>query len=180
MLRMNSITLVVLGVGLSVLVGCNDGASNRAELQPSPTQDDSITAPTESTPAPQQSQPTDAAEPIEEPQKKQAVEQQAKPAPEETAKPPPIPDYLTVLERVDDHAAVNVTGQTLGRSRLVIETRNVQRLRIRRDKLAFAPGRSIALRLDDQVFELRSRTDLVEMQRSRNGEWSPVVVKKKP
>ena len=177
MLRLNSMTLVALGVGLSVLVGCNDGASNRAEVQPSPAHDDPSAAATDSTPAQRESQPAEADKPAEEPQQK---EPQQKEPPEETSKPPPIPDYLSVVERVDDHAPVTVTGQTLGRSRLVIETRNVKRLRISRDRLAFSPGRSIAMRLDGQVFELRARSDQVVMERSRNGEWSPVVVKKKP
>ncbi|MCH7870754.1 MAG: hypothetical protein IID33_03550 [Planctomycetes bacterium] len=182
MLRISLITLVALGVGLSVLAGCNDSASNRSEIQPSPARDDPSATATESKPAPDESQPADAAKPAEEPRPadaaKSAEEPRQKEPQDETAKPPPIPDYLTVLERTNDGTPVSVTGQTVGRSRLVIDTRNVKRLRINRGKLTFSAGRSIAMRLDGQVFELRARTDWVEMERSRNGEWSPV--KQKP
>lgn len=170
MLRISSITLVALGVGLSVLAGCNDGASKRSEVQPVPAHDDPSARAAESKPAPDVSQPAGAAKSAEEPRQDESQD--------ESAKPSPIPDYLTVLERTNARTPVSVTGQTVGRSRLVIETRNVRRLRINRGKLTFSAGRSIAMRLDGQVFELRARTDWVEMERSRNGEWSPV--KKKP
>ena len=169
MLRISWVTLVALGAALSVLAGCNDGASSRGEIQPSPTHDDPSPAVIESKPAPHESQPADAIKPPEEPQ---SDKPQPEPPQDATAKSPPIPDYLTVLERIDDHAPATATGQTLGRSRLVIDTRNVKRIRITRSKLSFAHGRSIPLRIDGQVFEMKASSDVVELERSRNGEWS--------
>lgn len=94
--------------------------------------------------------------------------------------PPKVPDYFKVLEKIDATGPVSVNAERGDRYRLTVETRNVQRLRFDRDELDFAAGRSLALLLDTQAFEVQSDTVSVEFERSRNGEWVAVTVKKRP
>lgn len=98
----------------------------------------------------------------------------AKPAREPIAAEPELPEYLTIVERFSASDAANVQAQTEGRHRLVLETRNVRRLHIDRDKLPLDKNRSIALVLDGQGIEWLAGSQTVEFERSRTGEWTPV------
>ena len=58
--------------------------------------------------------------------------------------------------------------------RLVIETRNVRRLRIDRQRAELSQRRSVALQIDGQGLEWLARSQVSEFERSVNGEWKPV------
>jgi hypothetical protein len=84
------------------------------------------------------------------------------------------------LQKIDVTAPISVNASTAQHYRLMVETRNVQKMRFDRDRIDFAAGRSIALLLDNQAFEVQSDTLSVEFERSRNGEWVAAAVKKEP
>jgi hypothetical protein len=178
------IRIAFCGFAMLALPGCNDGASSRSDIQPSPAPDDANAAMTETKPPDQASKTSTApdADPSTDtgarPSQPSAQDKPEDKSQNETDEQPKIPDYVTVLERIEDNGPARVSGRVTGTSRLIIDTRNVRRMRISRSKLAFGRGRSIPLEIDGQVFELRASTSVVEMERSRNGEWSPV--KKQP
>ncbi len=87
------------------------------------------------------------------------------------------PDYVAVLERFDPSAPARVTGQAEG-SRIVLDTRNVRRLRIDRQRSGTYLDRSVALQLDGQGIKWLPRSDVFEFERSPNGTWSPVEAQK--
>jgi hypothetical protein len=127
------------------------------------------------------SDPEEATEPSEpqtpdipEPSAPTEPEPAAPDAPEQEAEEERIPEYLTVVERFEPLQRAVVRAQLEGQRRIIIETDNVARLRISRHKLDFAARRSIVLRIDGQGIEWTPRYDLVELERSRNGAWSPV------
>lgn len=88
--------------------------------------------------------------------------------------PPALPSYVRVLERFDPQEPARVHVEISSARRLVIETDNVQRLRIDRARLPMATHRSIVLRLDGQGIEWTPRSTVREFQRSPNGVWSAV------
>ena len=87
---------------------------------------------------------------------------------------PELPEYLTLLDRFDVGQPVRLDVLAAADRRLVIDTRNVRRLRIARDKLPFRHDRSIALILDRQGIEWRADSAVTEFERSANGVWVPV------
>ncbi len=177
MSRTTSITIAFCGTAVLALAGCNDGASSRSGIQSSPAANDADSVVTEIKPPDQASETSSAPGP--DPSTDPGA--RAKPgnkSQDETVEQPKIPDYVTVLERIEGDSPVRVSGRVTDTSRLIIDTRNVRRMRISRSKLTLARSRSIPLEIDGQVFELRATTGVVEMERSRNGEWSSV--KKKP
>ena len=177
MSRTTSIWVACCGVAMLALPACNDGASSRSDIQSSPAANDADSVVTEIKPPDQTSDTSTAPEPDPSTDPGAPAKSANKPQ-NETAEQPKIPDYVTVLERIEGGSPVRVSGRVTETSRLIIDTRNVRRMRISRSKLAFGRGRSIPLEIDGQVFELRASTGVVEMERSRNGEWSPV--KKQP
>lgn len=90
---------------------------------------------------------------------------------------PTLPEYISLLETAHAPRKSDVRVSVSPPARLEIETENVRRLRIDRHKLPFPPGRSIALRLDGQAFELTSRTGSVDFERSPTGEWKAIEPK---
>ena len=190
MSRTTSIRFAFCGAVMLALAACNDGASSRSDIQSSPAPDDANAVMTQTKPPDQASETSSApdadpstgagarAKPGVRPSQPSAQDKSGVKPQNETAEQPKIPDYVTVLERIEGDSPVRVSGRVTDTSRLIIDTRNVRRMRISRSKLAFARGRSIPLEIDGKVFELRAGTAVVEMERSRNGEWSPV--KKKP
>ena len=100
----------------------------------------------------------------------------AKPAEAPPAAPekPELPDYLTLAARFDSQQPAHATVLGAADHRLAIDTRNVQRLRIDRERLPFKHDRSIALILDGQGIEWLANSRVVEFERSANGAWTPV------
>jgi hypothetical protein len=87
---------------------------------------------------------------------------------------PELPEYLTILAPIRTDAPATARVLKCGDQRLAIETRNVHRLRIDRDRLPLNPRRSIALVLDGQSLEWLARSQVEEFERSPNGVWVPV------
>lgn len=94
--------------------------------------------------------------------------------PAEPHAPPPLPEYLEVVERFQPGQATVVRVLEAGVGRLAIETRNVRRLRIDRQRSPLSERRSVALFLDGQGIEWLPRSPVAEFERSRTGEWQPV------
>lgn len=105
-----------------------------------------------------------------------------RPAPPVASAPPPVepartpsielvPEYVEVLELMDPAGATRVRAQAEPPARVVVETENVRRLRLRRERLSLARDRSVALKLDGQTFEWTRATPIVEFARSANGSW---------
>lgn len=97
-----------------------------------------------------------------------------KPQPEAPPKDPPLPKYIRVLERDDPKAAIAISAVADRPDSLELRTTNVQRFRIDRRELATPSGRSIALRLDDQVIEWTARYSVLEFARDEQGFWQIV------
>ncbi len=91
---------------------------------------------------------------------------------------PRLPSYLRILERFDNTARVKVRVRLEPPAKLEIQTDNVKRLRITRIGLPLMRGRSTVLRIDEQVFEWTRRSDVVELERSPNGVWMSVKLRK--
>lgn len=92
--------------------------------------------------------------------------------------PPELPDYLAVLERFHPGEPIRVKAEPAAPDRLVIETRNVSRLRIERNLLPLRSDRSIVLRLDGQAMEWLAGSSVSEFERSINGVWTAVSKRK--
>ena len=139
-------SLVALG---SLLAAC-ETAPPTAERRPQ-------TRPTASLPAPV------ATQPVTQPGANQPA-----------AAEPEIPDYVTIVERfmASNRAAAEVRVEA--GNRLVIDTHNVRRLHIDRDRVPLNRRRSISLQLDGQGLEWLVHSKVVEFQRSMAGEWTPV------
>ena len=178
-------TLVAL-LGAALVAGCAAPAATpapRAEPQP--------TATPEPTPAMQPAPPAPAVPPAGEPVPTEP------PAPHEPAPPPAggdagptgdrprgseqpaprepaPPPNLTVLERFDAGQPTAAEARPGPANRLVIDTRNVRRLRIDRAALPLRSEQVIILRLDGQPFEWLADSDVTEFERSVNGAWAPV------
>ena len=97
-------------------------------------------------------------------------------APEQApAVEPPPPDWAHVLERFDPARPFKLRAREDPPNRLTHETVNVKRLRLERGKVELATHRSLSLQLDGQAIEWRARTPVLELERSRNGDWQPVT-----
>ena len=95
------------------------------------------------------------------------------PATQPAAQEPELPEYVTLVERFNPHQPVAARVRTEEPNRLVIETRNVRRLRIDRTRLPLDRRHSIALQLDGQGIEWLPKSEVVEFERSPNGDWGP-------
>jgi hypothetical protein len=91
---------------------------------------------------------------------------------------PRLPSYLRVLERFDNTVRANVRARLEPPTKLEIQTDNVKRLRLTRIGLPLMRGRSTVLRIDEQVFEWPQRSDVVELERSPNGVWMSVKLRR--
>lgn len=98
----------------------------------------------------------------------------AEPMPPAPPAEPAIPAYLAVLNRFDPAQTVMATAHTGPGNRLVVDTRNVRRLRIDRAALPLQRGAAIVLRLDGQPIEWLADSEVTVFERSINGDWTPV------
>ena len=93
---------------------------------------------------------------------------------EESHPQPKIPDFLRIVERMHDNKRASVRARIEKPRRLVLDTDNVTRVRIDRRELELPRGRSITIRIDGQGIEWTPRYDVVELERTAGGVWSPV------
>ena len=157
-------------LGLALLIGC--------EGQPHGGQ------PTASAPTIEQRNDTDTtAEQPEQPEQKDDTSQPeessiASTAPQESSTPPPtmpeLPDYVHILERFHAAEPIHLQAEIASPRRIVIETRNIRRIRIERHKLPMSRNGSIILRLDGQGIEWTPKSTTTVFERSINGVWMPV------
>jgi hypothetical protein len=139
--------------------------------------------------APSPAPPPAAAQPPTEP----GVPATPEPRPADAAPTAPPPDddapaaggenpyaipYLRILELRSASEPPVVTPRLEGQQALLLETRNVQRLRITREHLAIRRDRSVILRIDGQNFEWTTRHDSIELHRDQNGFWN--IVSREP
>ena len=82
------------------------------------------------------------------------------------------PDYLKIVEVFREDRPAEAYGQIGGPFRLVIETSNVKRLQLDRRKLPWPADQSIAVYFDEQVIGWTPQSEVVELERSRNGAWA--------
>ena len=87
---------------------------------------------------------------------------------------PELPDYLTIVERYNPQQRATVEVHTEPGNRLSIDTHNVRRLHIDRDRIPLNVRRSISLQLDGQGLEWMSGSKVEDFERSINGVWLPV------
>jgi hypothetical protein len=87
---------------------------------------------------------------------------------------PRTPRYLEIVEQVDAHHEAKVQAAITPPTRLELETDNIKRLRITRQGLPLAEGRSIVLRIDGQGIEWTRQYLAVELERSSAGIWTVV------
>ena len=122
------------------------------------------------------------------------AKQYAEPAPtresETTAPPPEInmskppepptttPRYLAIMEEFQSGEDSQVRATLQAPSKLVLETKNIKRLRITREGLPLSQNRSIVLQIDGQGIEWTRQYQAVELEKSTAGQWS--VVRRKP
>ena len=139
----------------------------------------------EPTPAPvvTQKPPTQTAEPVAAPppptpQPSQPGADAVINMDQDEAKKPPLPPFLAVVEEINptDRSTVNAT--ITPPRKLALETDNVKRLRLTRERLPLARNRSIVLQIDGQGIEWTAKHIAIELERSSAGEWT--VVRRRP
>ncbi|MBW7906028.1 MAG: hypothetical protein LC135_17330 [Phycisphaerae bacterium] len=175
--RRPSPILALLVAGFA-LVGC----ASPGPARPGPRADAHPAAPS---PAPRSADAQPATEPVEPaaPEPRPADAAPAAPPPDDGAiaaradNPYAIP-YLRILELRSAAEPPVVTPRLEGEQVLVLETRNVQRLRITREHLAIRRDRSVILRIDGQNFEWTRRYDSIELHRDQNGFWN--IISREP
>ncbi len=94
------------------------------------------------------------------------------PASQPSAAEDDAPDYIRIVEAFEPGERSKVRARVENGRRLIIDTTNVKRLRIFRDRLTIARGRTIALLIDGQGIEWRSSSRTEEFERSQTGDWS--------
>ena len=160
--RIRRLSLVLLS-GLIIL-------SSACEVAPPTTQRRPQTRPADSGPT------TTTSQPATQPTTTQATATQ--PATAEAAPAEPeIPDYVTIIERYNPQQRASVTVRpevAAATNRLSIDTRNVRRLHIDRDRIPLNRRRSVSLQLDGQGLEWLASSQVEEFERSVNGVWIPV------
>jgi hypothetical protein len=145
---------MVFALASMLLVGC--------ESAPPTTQRHPQTGPAE-TPAPEVGPLPPVTRPTE------ALPPASRPAGE-----PELPDYVAITARIHPDQRTSAQVRTESGNRLVIDTRNVRRLRINRDRVPLNRRRSISLQLDGQGLEWLASSKVVEFECTVNGEWVPV------
>jgi hypothetical protein len=86
---------------------------------------------------------------------------------------PEIPDYVTILERYNPQQRATVEVHPEPGNRLLIDTNNVRRLHIDRDRVPLDRRRSMSLQLDGQGVEWLATSKVEEFERTINGQWIP-------
>lgn len=97
---------------------------------------------------------------------------------DQPAESKPPPPFLAVVEEINPARRSTVTAELHPPRKLVVNTTNVKRLRLTRERLPLTHSRSIVLRIDDQGIEWTSKHVAIELERSAAGEWT--VVKRRP
>lgn len=159
--------VVVCGLVLAACDSAPPAAERKPQSRPAAQekQGPSPTAPTGSvatsqpaTPEPPATQPATT-----QPATTQPAEAEAKP-----------PEYITIIERFEPQRRASVEARREDGNRLVIETRNVRRMRIDRTRAELNLRRSVALQIDGQGLEWLAKSEVTDFERSVNGEWQPV------
>ncbi len=148
--RQRSITQATVVVLATALAGCDSGSPNSGR-QPG-------SRPAVETPASAPSDTQPATKPAE----------------------PEIPEYFKIVNRFDRTKTVHFQSRVESGNRLVIQTRNIRRLRIDRAALPLAGDKRIILQLDDQGIEWTASSCVVEFERSLSGEWQPIKPEPEP
>lgn len=183
-----AMTPVAVGCALLLLGGCQGprrGAHPVAEPGPNVQPEAPIPAPAAPAPTTAPSPAPPVALKPDHVQSDNVIPSVGEPAlePFESPKPPPaaaeqLPSYIQVVERIRASEPVQVHVDTSSPQRLVIETRNVRRLRIDREHAPLALNRSVVLRLDGQGIEWTADSRTHEFERSTNGEWEALHERK--
>ncbi len=87
---------------------------------------------------------------------------------------PRTPRYLEIVEQVHSDRTGTVRATITSPTKLELETDNIKRLRITREGLPLAEGRSIVLRIDGQGIEWTRQYTAVELERSSAGTWTVI------
>lgn len=87
---------------------------------------------------------------------------------------PRTPRYLEIVDEIRADGVGTVRATVTLPSKLELETDNVKRLRITREGLPLATGRSIVVRIDGQGIEWTRQYTAVELERSSAGTWTVV------
>lgn len=159
----NALILPALTCGMMLTLGCDSGG--RRNAPPAPI--------VEQTPAPADDAP-EPTEKVDKPDEPTTRPVETQPTAPERDRDSTLPDYLTVLERIHPGRLFKVDAELSGDRRLIIDTRNVKRIRLDRRRLDLTHNRSIALRIDEQGIEWTTRSAVVELQRANDGVWAPV------
>lgn len=85
-----------------------------------------------------------------------------------------LPDYLHVTRRFEINRPIRVTATIQGDRRLIIESENVQRIKIDRAQIPLRRDRSIILQLDGQPIEWMVKSEVTEFERTSTGIWVDV------
>jgi len=118
--------------------------------------------------------PTRSSEPAPPPPAAVKVPTASRPATEPSPQlEPALPDGFAILERITGDEAGSIQARVEPVNRLIVETRNVRRIHIDRDRLPLDSRRAIILQIDGQSFEWLTDSDVSEFQRSPNGQWGP-------
>jgi hypothetical protein len=91
---------------------------------------------------------------------------------------PRTPPYLAIVEQVHADRDARIQATISPPTKLELETDNIKRLRITRERLPLAQNRSIVLRIDGQGIEWTRHYIAVELERSTAGTWT--VVDRRP
>ena len=91
---------------------------------------------------------------------------------------PRTPSYIEIVDDIKPGEQPVVWAEVVSPTKLVIETDNVQMLRVTREGTSLSRTRSIVLRIDGQGIEWTPKYIAVELERSPAGEWT--VVRRRP
>lgn len=83
-----------------------------------------------------------------------------------------FPTGITVLESIRPSDPTSVSLERDVENRLIVVTRNVRRLRLQRSAMNVAADQRAVLRIDNQGFEWTTDVPVLELKRSRGGEWT--------
>ena len=85
-----------------------------------------------------------------------------------------VPEFIRIegLDRAGRSPRMRAT--VAAGNQLILDTENITRFAIAREKLEMARDRSIVLRIDGQTMEWRANSPVREFVRSQSGIWEPV------
>ena len=161
--------LALLGVfGLFCCTNPNSPHTRPDAHNPTPEEQPSKpTAGSEQTDVTREGQ-TDAAQAEAELPRLIEIEGEEKPA-------PPIPPYANIVEQFQPGQHGEVAGTIESETKLLVDTRNVKRLRLTREGTPLSRTRSVVLQLDGQGIEWSAKHIAIELERSPGGSWEVVA-----